>query len=270
MANEITPVPARSPKGLGVRVEGAVAQIQRPDRLAFEALYELHHPGIVSFCRQILRSEHDAEDAAQQAFLSAYEHLAGGERPTHPRAWLYAIARNHCLMMLRRRRRAETVPPNPRSREMAEEIEERSDLGRLVTDLLELPDDQRLALVLLELGDLSHAHIADILECKPSKVKSLVYQARRALRRRATHATAPAMTDHDELDHPASVASSGDTVIASDPETKKATAVAEAPEEKSRWSRLEDAKALAHPGPRRDGPSTEERGSSYGAVGARH
>ena len=156
-------------------------EISRANRLAFEALYELHQPGILSFCRQILRSEHDAEDAAQQTFLSACEHLLAGKRPAHPRAWLYAIARNYCLMTLRRRRRAEGTQVLPQTRELVEEIEKRFDFGHLVTDLLDLPEDQRLALVLFELGDLSHTHIAEILGCKPSKVKSLVFQARGAL-----------------------------------------------------------------------------------------
>ncbi len=155
--------------------------LARADRLAFEALYELHHSGILSFCRHMLRCAQDAEDAAQQTFLSAYEHLLVGDRPTHPRAWLFTIARNHCLMTLRRRGRTRSPQVAPGSSEPADEIDKRSDLARLVTDLLDLPEDQRMALVLFELGDLSHADIARILRCSPARVKSLVFQARRAL-----------------------------------------------------------------------------------------
>ena len=57
----------------------------------------------------------------------------------------------------------------------------RADLRELVADLAGLPEDQRGALVLFEMGDLSHREIAAVIGCAPEKVKALVFQARSAL-----------------------------------------------------------------------------------------
>jgi hypothetical protein len=64
---------------------------------------------------------------------------------------------------------------------LSEQVQERADLRDLVGDLQELPHDQRTALVLSELGDLSHADIAEVIGCQTSKVKALVFQARSGL-----------------------------------------------------------------------------------------
>jgi RNA polymerase sigma factor (sigma-70 family) len=149
---------------------------------AFEALCELHYRPILKYCRGMLRSRQDAEDAVQETFLSAYKHLVGGDRPSHLRAWLYAIARNHCLMRLRRRKGEGGAAVDVPSRDLLQEVEERSDFDQLITDLRELPEEQREALVLFELGDLPQAHIAERLGCDATRVKSLVFQARTALR----------------------------------------------------------------------------------------
>ena len=57
-------------------------------------LFEAHAARVLGICRGMLRNSHDAEDAAQQAFLSAYMSLAAGTPPREPAAWLATIARN--------------------------------------------------------------------------------------------------------------------------------------------------------------------------------
>ena len=64
---------------------------------------------------------------------------------------------------------------------LADDVRRRAELRELVADLGRLPDDQREALVLFELGDLSHAEIAATIGCPPGKVKALVFQARTTL-----------------------------------------------------------------------------------------
>ena len=64
---------------------------------------------------------------------------------------------------------------------LAEDVGRRADLRELVHDLARLPDDQREALVLFELGGSSHKDIAQVLACPPAKVKALVFQARSSL-----------------------------------------------------------------------------------------
>ena len=153
------------------------------DAAAFEALYDRHHAPLLSFCRHMVGNREDAEDALQQAFLRAHRALRAGSVPDAVRPWLYAIARNRCLTLLAARRDL-AVPADELESSfdgLAEDVRRRSELRELVSDIGRLPEDQRGALVLAELGDLSHVEIADVIGCPPAKVKALVFQARSTL-----------------------------------------------------------------------------------------
>jgi len=167
--------------------ERLVAQVRAGSPTAFEAIYDRHHPAILGFCRHLLGSPEDGEDAAQQAFLSAYRALLRDDRTIVLRPWLFTIARNRCYTTMRARRErplahedaageTRSVAPGP-----AEAAVRREELDETLQDVARLPDAQREALVLFELGDLSHADIAQVLEREPAQVKSLVFQARSTL-----------------------------------------------------------------------------------------
>ena len=162
--------------------ERLVAQLRRGNDAAFEVLYDRHHAGVLSYCRHMLGSRDEAEDALQQAFVSAHADIVSTDKPIRFKAWIYAIARNRCLSTLRARREQPTDDLDRISTAgLGEEVQRRADLRELLADMQELPDDQRAALILSELGDLSHAEIADVIECEVAKVKSLVFQARSGL-----------------------------------------------------------------------------------------
>ena len=152
--------------------------------MAFEVLYERHLPPILSFCRHMLGSSDEAEDAVQNVFVSAHRHILANEREITFKPWLYAIARNRCLSMLRARRENATEEIEVSTRGLDEVVQERADLRSLLADLGDLPDDQRAALVLMELGDLSHVEVADVLGREARQVKGLVYRARSGLAER--------------------------------------------------------------------------------------
>ena len=172
--------------------EGLVAYVRRGSDFAFEELFDRHRAGVLSLCSRILKSHEAGEDALQHAFLAV--HRAVGERSFEPRAfkpWLFAIARNHCFSVLRSAR--ETAPSgDDESLAVAEQtadlgeqtadlVERRAEVRALLRDVRDLPEPQRAALLLSELGDLSHAQIAQIIACPREKVKALVFQARATL-----------------------------------------------------------------------------------------
>jgi RNA polymerase sigma factor (sigma-70 family) len=161
--------------------ERLVELLRGGSEAAFEALYSRHHRGILSFCRHMLGSAEEAEDAVQHTFLAVYRDLLGSRKDVQLRPWLYAIARNRCLSVLRSRRERVDELAEPSTDHLSEEVERRHDLRALLGDLAELPDDQRAALVLAELGDLSHDEIGTALGCRREKVKALVFQARSSL-----------------------------------------------------------------------------------------
>ena len=162
--------------------ERLVEQIQRGSEVAFEVAFERHSPAILGFCRHMLGSPEEAEDAVQHTFAAAYGDLQRDrEREIALKPWLFAIARNRCLSVLRARREHATQEPELVTEGLADEVERRADLRQLLVDLGDLPDEQREALLLAEVGGLAHADIAGVLGCEVARVKGLVFRARSAL-----------------------------------------------------------------------------------------
>jgi RNA polymerase sigma factor (sigma-70 family) len=161
--------------------ERLVEHVRGGDDAAFEVLYERHVAAVLGFCRHMLGSQAEAEDAVQQAFVSAHRDMLRGARDINFKPWLYTIARNRCLSMLRARREQASELPEISTAGLSDGVEQRDELRDLVRDVQRLPHDLREALVLSELGDLSHAEIADVLDVEPKAVKALVFRARSAL-----------------------------------------------------------------------------------------
>ncbi|MFL6114041.1 MAG: sigma-70 family RNA polymerase sigma factor, partial [Catenulispora sp.] len=179
-----TGVPAfSSPRFLRVASDARLVGLIREGRTAaFEAAYDRHHRGILSFCRHMLGDADEAEDAVQYTFMAAYNDLMASEKPIHLRAWLFTIARNRCYSILRSRREQPSAElEEPVTEGLAAQVQRRQDLRDLIVDLRRLPDDQRAALVLAELDALSHNEISDVLGVPREKVKALVFQARESL-----------------------------------------------------------------------------------------
>src|SRR5215212_2139859 len=174
------------------RVPARLLRLASDDRLveyvrggsepAFEAVFDRHHRGILAFCRHMLGSAEEAEDAVQHTFMAAYRSLLASRRPIQLRPWLYTIARNRCLSVLRaRRERPVDDLDELQTDNLSAEVQRRQDLRDLLRDVGELPDDQRAALVLAEVGGIRHEEIAQVLGVQREKVKALVFQARSSL-----------------------------------------------------------------------------------------
>src|SRR4051812_48079412 len=102
----------RGPPGLVRRTasdERLVAARRAGSEDALPVLFDRYHRRILSFCRHMLSSREESEDAVQATFLSPYRDLLRSEKPIQLRPWLYAIARNHCLSVLRARRESASL-----------------------------------------------------------------------------------------------------------------------------------------------------------------
>jgi RNA polymerase sigma factor (sigma-70 family) len=163
-----------------------VDEAQEGSEGAFEELVERHRGPLLEFCRRLLGFREDAEDVVQQTFLVAWAEISRAQGPRALRPWLYGIARHRCLTLLRARRAGSVSSgPEPAVDDLAATVTARDELRAVLTDLARLPDDQRAALVLAELGDVSHDEIAQRLGCRREKVKD----ARRSRRLRTKRAT---------------------------------------------------------------------------------
>src|SRR3990170_6428471 len=147
-------------------------------------LFERHGRMVYGVCRAMLRDVHEAEDAAQQAFLSAYKALLGGAKVHDSGSWLATIARNEC----RGRIAAGMKRPLPIADEdldaipsPADEQARRAQLLELRDALAELPERQREAIVLRYLYWLRYREVATALGISRPATEALLFRARRAL-----------------------------------------------------------------------------------------
>jgi RNA polymerase sigma-70 factor, ECF subfamily len=147
-------------------------------------LFEAHGRMVLGLCRLLLRDPVEAEDAAQEVFVSAHRSPLGGVVPRDPPAWIAAIARNECRRRIRARMREPLALP-----ELPDDLPDplasavrAADLDALWTALAELPRRQRKAFLLRELGGLSYRELGAALGVSGPAVESLLFRARRYLR----------------------------------------------------------------------------------------
>jgi RNA polymerase sigma-70 factor (ECF subfamily) len=143
---------------------------------------------VLRICRAMLRDPVEAEDAAQQTFLSAYGSLLTGRVPRDEVAWLATIARNECRARIRARMCEPLAELDEDSSVAPDDVHEiairRSEVAALRRALVELPSQQRRAFVLREFGGLSYEELAESLSVSLGSVESLLFRARRGLRAR--------------------------------------------------------------------------------------
>jgi RNA polymerase sigma factor (sigma-70 family) len=160
------------------------SQEVRGDARVLAIVYERHHQALYRYCRSILHDEEEARDALQSTMAKALAALRDERRDFELRPWLFRIAHNEAISIVRRRRDIadpETVAAASTD-SLAQDIEDRERLAHLRVDLQHLPERQRAALVLRELSGLSHKEIASVLDTTPRVVKQTIFEARVALR----------------------------------------------------------------------------------------
>jgi RNA polymerase sigma-70 factor (ECF subfamily) len=174
--------------------EKLIAQAQKGDVSAYNRLV-LHYQDIVyNVALRIMKDPASADDAAQEAFISAYKALPRF-RGGNFKSWLLRIVTNTCYDEFRRRKRRpqssldEITDENPSAGFMAsdasgpEEHQQQVELVDAVKRCLdELPDDQRVAAVLCDVEGRDYKEIAEIMSTSLGTVKSRISRARSKLR----------------------------------------------------------------------------------------
>ena len=151
-------------------------------RAAFTIIYHRHHREIHRYCCSLVGNEHDAYDALQNTMLRAFRGLQGERRDIAVRPWLFRIAHNESMSLLRARKHQAPVDPTQVGvAEPSTDPEAREELRDLVADLELLTHQQRSALLMREVGGLRFGEIGTALETSPNAAKQAVYEARVAL-----------------------------------------------------------------------------------------
>lgn len=200
MATPTRESPAHAAEAPTAADEAALlARLKAGEEAAFEVLVRTYGPRLLVIARRYFPEEADANDALQDAFLSAFKGLPRFEGASRLGTWLHRITVNACLMKLRsRRRRPETniddlLPeflsdghrknPGGPWKPIEQTGIERAEVRSLVRSMIDqLPDQYRDVLILRDVENLDTEEAAEVLGISPNAVKTRLHRARQALR----------------------------------------------------------------------------------------
>src|SRR5438876_8403878 len=163
---------------------------------AFEKLVERHQALVAGTVARMLSSNSDVEDIAQQVFVRVWKSAGRYVPRAKFTTWLLKITRNLVFNEMRRSKRHAHIPiqtePSAEEIPLKDETNPSPDASLLETELrqaieqaiTELPESQRMALILRRYEELSYEQIGEILDLSVPAVKSVLFRARTELRAR--------------------------------------------------------------------------------------
>ena len=163
-----------------------IEQARAGDQTAFARLVSAYQGPVYNLAYRMLGTPGDAEDAAQETFLRAYDRLSSYEPERKFSSWLLSIASHYCIDQLRRRRVPleslddqpawyDLAADDPQPEETALQNEQEQALRRALNGL---PPAYRLPVVLRYWNDLSYEEIAEATQSTVSAIKSRLHRAR--------------------------------------------------------------------------------------------
>lgn len=169
-----------------------IVRAQGGDQRAFAALVRRYQDRVFRFILRLVGTREDAMDLTQETFMKAHQALPGWRPEAQFRTWLFRIAHNAALDVLRRRKHVEFVSVDDLpagdeghalrdpARRPEQRLADRQSIELLERALRDLPAEQREILLLRELEDMSYAEIAATLGIAEGTVKSRLARARDA------------------------------------------------------------------------------------------
>lgn len=158
------------------RLAGLAAQ---GSQAAFSEIFRRYHQPLYAYAKSILASDDDARDAVQATMVKLLDSLPGEQREILLKPWLFRIAHNEAISVIRGRKDSPTDDVDLAV--TTDDADSRIRTRELLSDLSGLPDRQRSAVVLRELSGLSHKEIALALGTSTAAAKQAVYEGRLAL-----------------------------------------------------------------------------------------
>jgi RNA polymerase sigma-70 factor (ECF subfamily) len=176
-----------------------VTRARRGDAAAFTALVERYERPMYAAALSVLRSEWDAADAVQEAFIEALAHLGELRDPDRFRAWLSRIVINKCHQAYRASSRLVVVEEFPEEQAPARAVSREQTLD-LIHAVQSLDEEHRMTVALRYFCDLKLDEVARVLECPVGTVKSRLNRALCRLQAMtADEMTARPLTDIQEV-----------------------------------------------------------------------
>lgn len=181
-----------------------VRALKRGDARAFERLVHLHKDRVYGLCLRMMGNAQEAEDLAQEVFLTVYTSIRTFREESLLSTWIYRITRNHCLnriKFLKRRAHERKQPlettaqadlggepvhqPLGTTLPRPDRVAEGRQMEALIqAQINELTEEHRELIVLRDLEHLTYEHIQEITGLPAGTVKSRLHRARMELARR--------------------------------------------------------------------------------------
>jgi RNA polymerase sigma-70 factor (ECF subfamily) len=163
-----------------------VERCRHGDRAAFTALVQRYQRPIYNAAFRVLGDAEDAREVAQDVFLRIVERLEDYDRQHKFFSWIYRIAINEAIDLLRRNRREEPLDDEIALRDAtsagpAQRYEDRQLSERIQRVLMTMKIEDRVVLSLRHFSELSYREIAEILETEERTVKSRLFEARQRM-----------------------------------------------------------------------------------------
>jgi RNA polymerase sigma-70 factor (ECF subfamily) len=154
------------------------------DQAGFVELVRRHERRVYNLAYRMLGRAEDARDATQEAFLSAFRHLAGFRGEATFGTWIHRITVNLCYDSLRRRREVVSIDGDePQGTPTPDHAEAAATVADVQRALLEIPADYRAVVIMHELQDMPVEEVAAVLGVPVGTVKSRLHRGRAALGR---------------------------------------------------------------------------------------
>lgn len=176
--------------------EPIIRHVNVDTKILFQQLVQDYQEMIYNVCFRLLGNQQDAEDVAQDVFVRAYEKFELFKGDSQISTWLYRIAVNLSLNLIKRRKRVRWLTldfdlnnnealriPEPKAEEQPDTELEQTELGKTIQQAIQsLPEKQKTAFVLHKMEGLSHQQIAEILDITVSSVEARIHRAKLSLR----------------------------------------------------------------------------------------
>ena len=179
--------------------EELMMKCRNGDMSAFELLMMRYKDVIINFIYKSIGDYHRAEDLTQETFLRVFRNSGHYEPKSQFKNWIYLIATNLCRNEVRNRKRRNTVFLDDLMseeedvsyasliqdvRNLPDELYEKKEQQLVIQQTINcLPENQRLALILVTYHDLRYEAVAEVLDCSISAVKSLIHRARQKMKK---------------------------------------------------------------------------------------
>lgn len=179
-----------------IQPDPLILRCQAGEREAFTELVKCYQNRLYSFIFRLLRHREEAEDAMQEVFLRVYRSLPSYRPESSFTSWLYRIASNYCMDLLRKRRQKvvslfyktieedeERVMEIPDDSRDPETLFDDTELQQTVQKAIDnLPPKYRLVMLLRHQEGLSYQEITEITGLPEGTIKAQIFRARRLLR----------------------------------------------------------------------------------------